>query len=342
MNVKQSDIAAKLGISRVTVTKALQDSSDISVEMKEKVRAVAEDMDYIPNLTARHLTAKKTKTIGVVLPDITNMYFSSIVRGMMEMAEKQSYHIILTASREDSEIERQNIFKLLSMNVDGLLVCQSLDTIEMEIFEKVKKRKKPLVFFGRPVGFSGFDSIGFDDYYAAQNLTEHLIKNGITKIAHISGNLKSDGSFRLNAFLDTMKKHRLSVKDEWIIKGEYFPEYGYSGFKQIYNSGELPEVIFCGNGMIARGAYEAIWEKGLNIPKDIGVVAVDHKNYADMLHPKLTFVDYPTRTLGQEAIKILISKIEDKNKKVENVILDSYLIENDSVIYNSKNKILAV
>jgi len=336
MDVKQSDIADRLGISRVTVTKALQDSPDISEEMKEKVRETATQMDYIPNLTARNLTAKKTKTIGVVLPDITNLYFSSIVRGMMEVAEKESYHIILTASREHSEIEAENIFNLLSMNVDGLLVCQSLDTVDIEIFQKVKKRKKPLVFFGRPVGFSGFNSIGFDDYFASNKLTEYLIKKGKTKIAHISGNLKSDGCFRLSGFLDTMKKHKLNVKDEWIIKGEFFPEYGYNGFNQIFETGELPEVIFCGNGMIAKGAYEAIRDKGLNIPNDIGVVAIDHKNYAEMLYPKLTYIDYPTGLLGQESMNLLISKINNKsiNGKVDNLMLDTFLVENDSLSCN--------
>ncbi len=330
--VKQSDIAAKLGISRVTVTKALQDGSDISELMKKKVREIAKEMEYIPNLTARHLTTKKTRTIGVVLPDITNLYFSSIVRGMMEIAEEESYHIILTASREDKDRERENIFKLLSMNVDALLVCQTLDTVEIEIFERVKKRKKQILFFGRPVGFSGYDSIGFDDFSAAQTLTEYLIKNGKTKIAHISGDLKSDGGFRLDGFLATMKKHNLEVKDEWIIEGKFFPEYGYKGFNQIYEAGELPEVVFCGNGLIAQGLYDAVREKGLRIPEDLCVVAIDHKKFAEMLYPKLTYIDYPTRTLGREAMKMLISKIETKVKKrkIENVILDTYLVEKNS------------
>ncbi len=333
MSVKQSDIAEKLGISRVTVTKALQNSSDISEEMKKKVREIAKEMDYIPNLTARSLTAKKTKTIGVVLPDITNLYFSSIVRGMMEIAEKNEYSIILTASRENSKKESENIFKLLSMKVDGLLVCQSLDTVEIEIFEKVKKRKVPLVFFGRPVGFSGFDSIGFDDYLAAQKLTEYVLGKGKTKIAHISGDITSDGGYRLNGFLDTMKKHNLKVKKEWVIKGKYFPEYGYDGFNKIYNSGEFPEVIFCGNGMIARGVFDAAREKGMKIHDDFCVVAIDHKTYADMLYPKLTYIDYPTRTLGHEAMKLLLNKIENKSvvSKVENITLETFLVENESM-----------
>jgi LacI family transcriptional regulator len=334
MSVKQSDIAAKLGISRVTVTKALRDSPDISKAMIIKVKKAAKEMDYIPNLTARNLTANKTHTVGIILPDITNLYFSSIVRGMMEIAEKASYHIILTVSREERHKESENIFKLLSMNVDGLLVCQTLDTVEPEVFEKVKRRKKPLVFFGRPVGFSGYDYIGFDDFLAAKKLTEYLISKGKTKIAHISGDLKSDGKFRLDGFLSSLKENRIKINNKWIVEGKFFPEYGYDGFNKIYASGKLPEVIFCGNGMIAQGAYEAIREKGLRIPEDIGVVAVDHKKFAEMLYPKLTYIDYPTRTLGNEAMNLLIKKIENKpvRSKIENKILDTYLVENNSII----------
>lgn len=333
MNVKQSDIAARLGISRVTVTKALQDSPDISKGMKKKVMKIAEEMDYIPNLTARHLTSRKTRTIGIVLPDITNFYFSAIVRGMMEVAENEAYHIILTVSREDKNKESENIFKLLSMNVEGLLVCQTLDTVDVKIFEKVKKRKIPLVFFGRPVGFNGYDSIGFDDYKASQKLTELLINKGKTKIAHISGDIKSDGGLRLQGFLDTMKKHKIEVRKDWIYLGKYFPEYGFEGFNKIYKSNDLPEVIFCGNGMIAKGVYEAIRAKNLNIPDDISVVAIDHQRYSEMLYPKLTHIDYPTRTLGLEAMNLLIKKIESQNsKKIDNITLDTFFIENESLV----------
>lgn len=334
MNIKQSDIAKKIGVSRVTVTKALRNSSDISKEMIERVRKTADEMEYIPNLTARNLIEKKTRTIGIILPDITNMYFSSIVRGMMEIAEEKEYHIILTASREDRIKESENILQLLSMNVDGLLVCQTLDTVKAEMFAKVKKRKKPIVFFGRPVGFSGYNYIGFDDFDASYKMTEFLISKGKTKIAHISGDLESDdGKLRLEGFLSAMKKNKLKVKKNWIIEGKFFPEYGYSGFNKIMNSGNLPEVIFCGNGMIAQGVYEALREKKLKVPNDIGVVAVDHKKYSEMLYPKLTHIDYPTNTLGREAMNLLVQKIEStaKKQKIENVFLDSFLIENESL-----------
>jgi DNA-binding LacI/PurR family transcriptional regulator len=326
--IKQSDLALKLGVSRVTVTKALQNSHDISQEMKAKVKKLAAELDYIPNLAARNFSAKKTNTIGIVIPDITNLYFSTIISGMMDVAEKECFNIILTASREKSKDERKNILNLLSLNVDGLLVCQSLDSVKPEIFERVKKRNKPIVFFGRPVGFSGFDSVGFDDYKAAVDLTEYLIEKGKTNIAHISGNLKSDGKFRLQGFLDTMKKHLLKVKKKWIIEGDYFPEFGFKGFNKIYN-GILPEP-FCGN-LIVEGVRKRQDQRNI-IPNDISVAAIGHKKFADLLYPKLTIIDYPTKKLGEEAMKLIISKINLKTEKNNNIILQTKLIENDSVI----------
>ena len=138
----------------------------------------------------------------------------------------------------------------------------------------------------------------------------------------------------MDGFLSSMKENKIKINKKWIIEGKFFPEYGYDGFNKIYNSGSLPEVIFCGNGMIARGAYEAIREKGLTIPEDICVVAIDHKTYAEMLYPKLTYVDFPTRTLGNEAMKLLIKKIENNSgrNKIVNKILDTYLVEHNSLI----------
>lgn len=329
--IKQSDIASKLGVSRVTVTKALQNSFDISIEMKEKVRKLAEELEYIPNLTARNFSSKKTNTIGIVIPDITNLYFSSIISGMINAAEKENFQIILTVSREISRDKYKNITNLLSLNVDGLLVCQYLHSLKSDIFEKVKRRNKPIVFFARPMGFHGFDSVGFDDYQAAADLTSYLIGKGKTKIAHISGNLNSDGKLRLQGFLDTMKKHSIKIKKEWIVEGDYFPEYGYNGFNKIYNAGPLPEAVFCGNDLIAEGFYDAARSKRIRIPKDLSVAAIGHKRFAEILFPKLTIIDYPTETLGDEAMKLIISKIKSKTTKISNINLDYSLIENDSV-----------
>lgn len=329
--IKQSDIASLLGVSRVTVTKALQNRSDISVEMKKKVKKLADELDYIPNLAARNFSAKKTSTIGIVIPDITNLYFSTIIDGMINIAEKEKYHIILTVSREKSKDAFNNIMNLLSLNVDGILFCQSLDSLQPGIFEKVKKNEKPIVFFARQVDFKGFDFIGFDDYQATVDLIEYLIKEGKTKIAHISGNLNSDGRFRMQGFLDTMKKHSLGIKKDWIIKGDYFEEYGYNGFNKIFKAGALPQAIFCGNDLIARGVYDSARSNGIDIPNDISVVAFGHKKFADILFPKLTIIDYPTETLGEEAMKLILAKIKSKSTKISKIRLNHNLIKNDSV-----------
>ncbi len=154
-----------------------------------------------------------------------------------------------------------------------------------------------------------------------------------TKVRRVA--IDSDGGLRLNGFLDTMKKYNLEINKNWIIQGKFFSEYGYKGFNKIYDSKIFPEVIFCGNGMIARGVYEAAREKNVKIPEDIGVTAIDHKLYADMLYPKLTHVNYPTDELGKEAMGLLIRKIEseEENKNCESIVLESTLIENESVLY---------
>ena len=149
--ITQQDIADSLNVSRITVSKALRDHPDISVEMKEKVRKAVEELGYSPNLIAKQLTLRKTYTLGIVIPDLENSFFAYLVDSIIDASTERDYHIILTVSREKEEHERNNIRNLIGMRVDGLLVCVSQKTSDYKIFEHVRKMKIPLVFFDRAI-----------------------------------------------------------------------------------------------------------------------------------------------------------------------------------------------
>jgi len=161
--VTQEDIAKKLNVSRITVSKALRNHPDISIEMKEKVKKAVEEMGYSPNLIAKQLSLKKTFTIGIVIPDLENSFFAYLIDSIIDTATERDYHIILTVSREKQEIEKQNILNLISMRVDGLLVCVSQLTTSPDVFKYVKKIGIPLVFFDRAIKNIGFSYLVFDD-----------------------------------------------------------------------------------------------------------------------------------------------------------------------------------
>ena len=186
-HIKQQDIANILKVSRVTVSKALRDHPDISEEMKKKVKQVANQLDYTPNFVARSLSSKRTNTIGVVIPDTTNSYFSHVINGIMDAALEKGYQIILTISRENHELEEKNIKSLMAMRVDGLLVCITQSTKNAKSLNFINKNNIPLVLFDRSLIGEKFNTVLCNDREAAFSAIDFAIKKGYRKIAHLAG-----------------------------------------------------------------------------------------------------------------------------------------------------------
>jgi LacI family transcriptional regulator len=308
--VKQSDIAKLLNVSRITVSKALNDHSDISVDMKRKVRETAKQLGYIPHFHASHLHGNKTQTIGVVIPDVSNSFFSFVIHGIMDAAQESNHHIILTVSRESAHIEHENIMTLLSMRVDGLLVAISKETQDTSIFETVKRTETPLVFFDRAIEDFGFSVVGIDDYDAAKRMVQYLVDCGYRNIAHLVGSSKIHiGRDRCQGYLDVLTANGIPVRDEWIIEGGFSRRDGYIACQKLLQAEERPEAIFVANDRVAQGAYAALKEAGLRIPDDIGVAGFGHSEFADLLTPSLSIINVAPDQLGRQAMQLLAQEI---------------------------------
>lgn len=336
-NVTQSDIAKELNVSRITVSKALNDHSDISVDMKRRVKETAERLGYIPHFHARNLQSKKTQTIGVVVPDVSNSFFSFVIHGIMDAAQESGHHIILTVSRENAAIEKQNIMNLLSMRVDGLLVAVSNETTNASIFETVKRTETPLVFFDRVIKNSNFSSVGINDYKAAVDLVQHLVNCGYRKIAHLAGNRKIQiGRDRCRGYTDVLTSNNLEQRREWLIEGGLTRTAGYNGCKQLLTCSELPEAIYVANDRIAQGAYSALQEAGLQIPNDIGIAGFGHVEFAELLSPALSIINVSPHSLGQQAMKLLVKEINNPDLKKRHIKIAADLQIKDSTRKSKK------
>jgi LacI family transcriptional regulator len=332
-HITQRDIANELGVTRITVSKALSNSSDISFEMRENVKRIAQEMGYIPNYNARNLHHNKTNTIGVVVPDVSNSFFSYAIDGIMDSAAKHGYHVMLTVSRENFNVEKENILTLLSHCVDGLLIAISKETNDTSIYETVKRRNVPLVFFDRTIQGIGFSSIGIDDRAAASELVEYVIKSGYRNIAHLAGSLIDIGCERHAGYLETLKRNNISIDEKWVIHGGFDKTSGYNGCRKLLECGRLPEVIFASNDRLAHGAYIAIKEAGLKIPDDICVVALGHREFAELLSPKLTIIDSSPEALGRKAMDVLVDEMTGLVPQgTHHILLDTILRENHSLI----------
>lgn len=333
-HITQKDIARKLGVTRVTVSKALNDYSDISERMRRRVKEVATEAGYIVNHSARSLQMRKTDTIGIVVPEVSNSFFSFVIHGIMDSAAAHGYHVILTVSREDPKIERENILTLLSHRIDGLLVAISKDTDDPSSFEPVRRMNVPLVFFDRTLDSLGFSTIGINDRKAAMEIVEFAISQGYRKIAHLGGSQSvAIGRDRLAGYVDALKKHKIPLIDEWIITGGFDSLSGYDGFRRLRRMRHLPEMVFAANDRIAQGAYRAIKEARLNIPRDIGIAAFGHSEFAQLLSPTLTIVDCPPIVLGQKAMELLVSEIAHPAERGQHhVLIDTTLKVNESIL----------
>lgn len=342
VNIRQSDIAKLLNVSRVTVSKALRDHPDISTALKKKIGITARKMGYVPNLIAKQLNSRRTFTIGIVVPDLENSFFSYVVDSMIDYATEHNYYVILTVSREKGNIERQNIENLIGMRVDGLLVCLSQETTDKEVFTTVEKMKIPLVFFDRAFENMKFSRVVFDDKPGAVNSLNRIIREGYTKIANFSGYLKTNiGKERLEGFIETLAKNKIPICKEWIIERGFELNDGYESFKKLISSGNLPEVVFTVNDRVALGAYKAAKEAGLRIPEDIGIFGYGFYEITDFFDPQLTVINQDPRKMGIEACKLLINEIEKKIKSGRNkIFIEEEFLWRKSVNNKVKRKLL--
>jgi len=306
------DIADELHLSKVTISKALRDHPDISLETKQAVEATAQRLGYLPNFMARNLSARQSNTIGVVVPKIAHNFFATVIEAIYETAYENKYEIILTVSQENPENEIKHLQTLLSMRVDGLLISVSEHTKDRSIYETVKQLNVPLVFFDRSLSGLGFSSVCTDDELGARQATEYLISRGYSKIAHCAGYSHTNiGKGRRDGFTKTLAAHDLSARDEWIVEGGFSEEDGYNGFKNLIKSPVLPEAIFSVTYPVALGIYAAASEHGIKIPGDIDIVCFGASSYQRFFSPSITFVRQPAEELGRRALELLVDEIRN-------------------------------
>ncbi|MGA9406768.1 MAG: LacI family DNA-binding transcriptional regulator [Bacteroidota bacterium] len=325
-HVTLDDIARKLKVSRVTVSKALRGHSDISDETAKKVRRIAKELGYSPNYMARNLSARRSNMLGFVVPKIAHFFFGSLIEAVYNTAFENNYETILTVSQENEERERKHIETLISMRVDGIIISISQETKNLDIFQWVKKMGVPLLFVDRmpePKLF-GFDSVLIDDRQGTRNAVEHAIVNaGHRKLGFIGGGNPwiNIGKNRLLGFEEALKSHNIPIRQEWIVPGGFGTKDGYDGFMQLYDKGTLPEFIFAATYPVALGVYEAAKKLALKIPDDIDIMCFGDSDMSHLLSPALSCVNQPTRELGITAVRTILDVIKSHEKQKERHIV---------------------
>lgn len=328
-NITLKEVAAELGVSTMTVSRAINDLPNVNPKTKKKILDVATKMGYRPNHVAKSLVSSRTYTIGVVIPEISHSFFPEVVRGIEEAANKKNYQIFLTNTSDDFEKECKVIDALQSKRVDGILVSSSLTSEDASYYTQVINSNLPLVFFDRCIEGIGASCIGVNDQEASYQITEHLIKKGYEKIGYLSGPKDiSIGKKRLSGYKEAMHKHGLHIDDRWIIENGYNEKGGKHAMGKLLQLSEddRPDALVAVNDPVAFGAMEAIKEAGLRVPEDFAIVGFTNDIRAELVACPLTTVHQPAYELGKKAASKLISTIEDDDEPIENVELITRLV----------------
>ncbi|MGM0547159.1 MAG: LacI family DNA-binding transcriptional regulator [Bacteroidota bacterium] len=315
-------IAEALGISAMTVSRALNDRDNVDEQTKQRVIEKARTMGYTPNRVAKSLVSRKTYTIGVIIPEITHAFFPEVVRGIEEVAYHSDYQLFLTNANEQFDREQEAIATLRAQRVDGLLISSSLTEEDYSFYERIINGGAKVVFFDRCIEDIGASCISVNDRESACKVTEHLIvEHNHTKIAYLSGPQKvSIGKERLLGYRDALEVHNIPINDDWIIPAGFKERTGYKAMIQLLEGqGSPPEAVVAVNDPTAIGAITAIKEFGLSIPDDIAIVGFTDDIRSPLLDVPLTTVHQPAYEMGERAAEKLIQVIENEDAPVEKI-----------------------
>jgi LacI family transcriptional regulator len=329
-HTRLEDIARRLGVSRVTVSKALRGHPDISQEMTARVRKAADEMGYIPNIMARSLSSRRSGMVGLVVPKIAHFFFGSVIEGVYNTAFESNYETILTVSQENPGRELKHLRTLASMRVDGIIISITQTTTDLSIFSSIQKSGVPVLFLDRcpEPPLHGFNSVTVDDAGGAYKAVEQAIKMGYQRIACVGGGTHINiGKHRLAGFEAALKHHGIPLQKEWVVTGGFGKNVGYDGFMQFYASKKIPEFIFAMTYPIALGIYEAAKEVGMKIPDDLDLICFGDSDVSRILSPALSCVTQPAYELGSKAFDLMLMTISHPDTAGEqHVVLSTELL----------------
>jgi LacI family transcriptional regulator len=325
------DIARDLNVSVVTVSKVLRNQGRISAATRKRVLRRAKELHYQMNWVARSLVTRRTYTIGLLLPDFIHPFFAEIARAVAQTVRPHGYHVIISYSEEDPELELSEADSLLARQVDGLIIASAQPARHLALFKKIQARKVAYVLIDRPVAGVQASFVGVDNLAIGSLATEHLIARGCTQIAHLHGPAIGIATERLQGYRKALSDEHLRMPAAYVEDGGHGDQTGYEGMRRLLRASPMPDGVFCYNDLVAIGAMKAILEANLRVPQDICVVGAGNVQYSDLLAVPLTTVDQGTCQIGARAAELLLERIMMKRStRPKKILISPRLIERES------------
>ncbi len=323
------DIAKQAGVSAATVSRVINNERYVSLKTQEKVQRVLQDTGFIPNANASSLTKKRTITFAVVVPDLTNPFFTEIIHGIEGQAAARKIAVIVSNTDENIDKERKALRFLTERRVDALIIASAARSGDHII--SCLGEDTPIVLLDRqPQGLKA-DLVRSDDHRGAEILVDYLVGLGHRKIGFIAGKRGiSTTKLRLDGYRLALEKYGLECQAELIAQGDFKKEGGREGMLALLALPNPPTSVIASNNLEAIGALSAIREMGLRVPEDLSLVCFDDIELASLVYPFLTVVAQPVRTMGAVAAQLALERLDGKAEQPREVVMQMTLLERRS------------
>jgi LacI family transcriptional regulator len=325
------DVAREASVSMATVSRVVNNNPNVKPQTRKKVFEAIERLGYRPNAVARGLASKKTTTVGVVIPDISNAIFAEVARGIEDIANMYHYNIILCNADKRKDKEIRVINTLLEKQVDGLLFMGG--AVTEDHIQAFRTSSVPIVLCATTDEGDNYPSVDIDHTTAADDAVTTLIESGHRRIAMISGTLEdpSNGYARYHGYKNALERAGIPIQDDLVRIGNYRYESGLEVAQYFLELQDKPTAIFAANDEMAIGAIHAIQDKGLKVPEDVSIISVDNVRMASMVRPLLSTVAQPMYDIGAVSMRLLTKLMKKESVTNSRVILPHEVILRQSV-----------
>ena len=335
----QSDVAKLANVSFMTVSRVINGKENVKEETRQRVLKAIEELGYYPNAAARALNNNKTDGIGIIIPHAEFMtvapYFLDLISSLEKNIDKMGYHLVFKLpSSFKSASDYSQLYK--ERKVDGLIVLAP--SVDQWLLKKLVTDKVPSVIVYSRDDELDINYIDANNHKGAKDAVNYLIKLGHKRIGMVTGSTTLIcGRDRINGYLEALEDNNLNIDKRLIYYGDWNPESGVKAFKYFFGLEEPPTAIFCANDHMALGIIRTAKLNNLQVPRDLSVFGYNDITYAGYITPPLTTMKQPLEELGEKAVELLVKTIEDPDRPVEKIMMDTEFIERESCTYPRKN-----
>lgn len=316
------EIAELAGVSTATVSRVINSSGYVKEDTKRKIEAIIKEYHYIPSAAAQNLSRKETNTIGIIVPELNNIFFGEVLAGAAEVIDRNNLTMMVCDTNNNAEKEAKALALVRQQRVKGLIFTPAVgyndEKMSRNMRKQLKDLKVPVVIVDREIENSQWDSILYENFQSGYLATERLIKLGKKKIGMILGNLElKHGRERYEGYLQAMEDYNLAVDEKYLYEGDFSTEKAYKITKEILQSGDYPEALVLSNNLTTIGYIKAMAEEGYELNSVIQTVSIDNISLLDIMGYHYECVTRDTRMMGVKAVELLLKRFENPTRNRE-------------------------